>query len=223
MIKQNILLIFIDLLCIISIYSIEHENRQFLEILPETDNAYKNDCVNFILDSNNLRRTQSYKKYDTLNNSPQTFFSETLVEDDVKRNQYKFYQLCIARHSHEHKVEIKAQSDQGEINLYISPNQMNPTKTTSSWISQKKGNKKVVLPTYLPDFPRDHGALTLYIGVYGITPGTTHYTLSASIIDIKTNEDIRIRRKFYVEESKNIQQLRSVEQSKMHNYFDDGL
>ncbi|RHY92012.1 hypothetical protein DYB37_002191 [Aphanomyces astaci] len=123
---------------------------------------------------------------------PHMAFNNTVLEDE-----YMFYQVCIARHEHEHIVHVNLTSISGDANMYLATDNPVPRRGQSSWIAQHPGNDHVALPTYLPEFPREAKHMALYIGVFGYGPGPSQYNLTVSIHDLPQNSDIKSRQEYY--------------------------
>ncbi|ETW00586.1 hypothetical protein H310_07162 [Aphanomyces invadans] len=130
---------------------------------------------------------------------PHMAFNNTVLEDE-----YMFYQVCIARHEHQHVVHINLTSITGDANMYLSADNPLPQRGKSSWIAQNPGNDHVALPTYLPDFPRHAKHMALYIGVFGYGPGESRYNLTVSIHDLPQNSDIKSRQEYYDKERREL-------------------
>ncbi|EQC42550.1 hypothetical protein SDRG_00280 [Saprolegnia diclina VS20] len=124
--------------------------------------------------------------------SPNMTFNSSVLED-----AYAFYQVCIARHTHEHAIEVDVVAVTGDTTLFLSAENPLPQRGHSSWIAQQRGNDHVSLPTYLPEFPRDGPRMALYIGVLGAAPGVSNFTLTVAIKDLPENADVRSRQEYY--------------------------
>lgn len=130
------------------------------------------------------------------------------IHGTVEQDKYQYYQFCVARHVHEHQVLLKLTCLSGDANLYVSTEETRPQIGTSNWIAQKVGSDQLRLFTYLPEFPRDSNAIAVYIGVFGRT--SSEFNLTAEILDLEINSDIRSRKEYYTTERKSTQRLRRV-------------
>jgi hypothetical protein len=115
----------------------------------------------------------------------------------VSENDYVFYQVCIARHQHEHVVHVNLSSISGDANMFLSADNPVPQRGRASWIAQHPGDDHIVLPTYLPEFPRHVAHMPLYIGVFGNGPGVSEFNLTVAIRDLPENSDVRSRQAYY--------------------------
>ncbi|KAF0687228.1 Aste57867_20990 [Aphanomyces stellatus] len=138
---------------------------------------------------------------------PNRTFHNHVAEDD-----YMFYQVCIARHPHEHVVHINLTSITGDANMYLSTDNPMPERGHAAWIAQHPGDDHVALPTYLPEFPRRAKHMALYIGVFGYGPGPSEFNLTVSIHDLPENSDVRSRQEYYDKERQQLlnRRLRST-------------
>ncbi|OQS00486.1 hypothetical protein THRCLA_05947 [Thraustotheca clavata] len=133
----------------------------------------------------------------------------------VAFEKYVYYQVCIARHHHQHTIEVDLISITGDTNMYLSPEFPLPQRGKAAWIAQRPGNDHVSLPTYLPEFPREGQQMALYIGILGITPGISIFTLIVSIQDLPENSDIKSRQDYYDRSRTDIEKQRRLRQ---HHY-----
>ncbi|TMW63344.1 hypothetical protein Poli38472_002285 [Pythium oligandrum] len=126
----------------------------------------------------------------------------TTMNATVSAEEYHYYHLCIVRHAHEHQININLTMDEGDANLYLSSLEKYPRMGHSTWISQKLGDDRVKLYTYLDGFPRKAEtqirSLSLHIGVYGIDERSS-YNLSVSVVDLPITRDIQSREEFYTQ------------------------
>ncbi|OQR94434.1 hypothetical protein ACHHYP_01282 [Achlya hypogyna] len=134
--------------------------------------------------------------------------------NSVAQDAYVYYQLCIARHNHEHAIEVDLVSITGDTNMYLSPETPLPQRGRAAWIAQRPGNDHVSLPTYLPEFPRHGQRVALYIGVLGTAPGDSNFTLTVSIRDLPQNADIQSRQDFYDKSRVQLQAQRRLRQNR---------
>ena len=113
-----------------------------------------NGCINYVVDVDGKNDLSL----------PLSMIPNVTVDGIVQEDAYEYYQLCIARHSHEHQIEIHLHCLLGDANLYLSTTEPHPRMGASSWIAQRHGDEFIKLPTYLPEFSRNGAPLTLYIG-----------------------------------------------------------
>ncbi|CAK4080572.1 unnamed protein product [Aphanomyces euteiches] len=139
---------------------------------------------------------------------PHVAFNNTVLEDD-----YMYYQVCIARHEHEHMVHVNLTNLSGEANMYLSTEDPLPQRGRAAWIAQHPGNDSIALPTYLPEFPRQAKHMALYIGVFGYGPGPSEFNLTVSIHDLPENSDIKRRQEYYDKQRQQLLQMRRLRSS----------
>eukprot|EP00953_Heterococcus_sp_UTEX-ZZ885_P032133 16798-Heterococcus_DN1.PRE.4 len=115
--------------------------------------------------------------------------SGSITEEDA----YSYYQVCIARHQHHHRIIVRLECTHGEADLYISANGIAPTAENSDWLSAQTGADEISLPTYTDTFTERDSQL-LVIGVHGTSVSDaipfsgTSYTLSVHIANIDSKE-----------------------------------
>lgn len=203
------------------------DKRPRLHLQARDSQGQHNGCTEVLLDFQTIhhrlgRRTARYPN----TGPPRTFLEpDVALEDQVDSNEYRYYELCIAHHVHEHQVEIHLDSTPdpgGELNMYISPTNPRPTKSNgAAWIFHFP-KTRARIPTYLPDFPHTspHSPLRLFIGVYGKPQSskvkTTKYRLKAAIVDLVDHpEDVADRRQYYAPERQRLQRFRHTSETLM--------
>lgn len=145
----------------------------------------------------------------------------------VNNGAHEYYQLCVPRHEHQHKILIKLNVLSGKADLYGSVDHARPQLGQSSWMKQNiKGSETsfiLSLPTYLAEFPRHGPSFNIYISVVGSEErSSSSFDLSASIIDLKHSTDIKTRQEYYDKERGYSKRLRRAQEI-MHTYNYDDL
>ena len=96
------------------------------------------------------------------------------VAGHVREEQYAYYQVCLAHHTHEHVVSFEVVCSHGDADLYISTEDEHPALDRATWISADKGDDRITLHTDMPEFAQaarlgSAGSQVLYVAVYGRT------------------------------------------------------
>ena len=96
------------------------------------------------------------------------------VRGHVALEQYQYYQVCLARHTHEHEVSFEVACERGDADLYISTEEARPAVDRATWISADRGDDRITLHTGMEEFARaarlgSAGSQVLYVAVYGRT------------------------------------------------------
>jgi hypothetical protein len=96
------------------------------------------------------------------------------VRGHVALEQYQYYQVCLAHHTHEHEVSFEVACKRGDADLYISTEEARPAVDRATWISADRGDDRITLHTGMEEFARaarlgSAGSQVLYVAVYGRT------------------------------------------------------
>jgi len=108
----------------------------------------------------------------------------TALSGVVPPDGAEYFQICIARHEHYHKVYFEVTPAKGgDVNLYISTNVREPGGTTSTWMARDVGRDTITIPTYVDEFveAKSH---TLYCGVHNPGSGEVAFELKVKIVDV---------------------------------------
>lgn len=128
--------------------------------------------------------------------SAQELYTNVTVNGIVSKDQYVFYQLCIAKHMHEHEIVVDLKAKNGEVHLYGAVGNEYPQLGKADWIGHKIGDDQFRLPTYLSEFPRSSELILLYLSVRGMSE-IAEYGLKVAIHDLKTNRNVKSRQEYY--------------------------
>ena len=142
-------------------------------------------------------------------NSGQAGATQTSLKGSVDPGMYEYFQVCIAEHSHHHKIKIElarlspdgeGAANVGEVDLYISADERHPTSERgSTWLSRDIGNDSITIPTYADDFKASKSR-TLYIGVHNrdgggawgaAKPVSVRFTLDVAVADVSVEEILK--------------------------------
>eukprot|EP01041_Mallomonas_annulata_P004755 gene4755-9451_t len=101
----------------------------------------------------------------------------------------KFYQLCISKHHHQHKMTFKLQStdESSDCDMYFSATTRQPNKIQWDWKSNNKGNDKISLTTYMDEYLTANTG-GFYIGIDGKEEqNNCNFTI---LIEMISNEEL---------------------------------
>lgn len=113
--------------------------------------------------------------------APRLLRHNVTLSGAVLEEAYDYYQVCVARHEHAHRVTLRLHvADGSDADLYVSASIRKPTFAHCTWISADAGDDEISLPTHHPDWPTDSN--TLFVGVRGRDPGrAARYTLGVTL------------------------------------------
>ena len=104
----------------------------------------------------------------------------TSVQGVVADDQYAFYQVCVSKHNHRHRITIAVEPTAGDPDLYCSTDIVHPTLAHCTWISAGFGTESITLTSDHEDW--DPQSSAMYISVYGRTEAAFVLRVQISVV-----------------------------------------